>query len=109
MSPGTRDALESLPLQYCSTRDFILQVGGEQRIAAPSLVMSTRSEWRRTASTWWNRLRMGQHLDATVLRAALHPADIRHADIRDLWLWLFGQLTGREVLTEGELITAVSG
>jgi hypothetical protein len=41
-----------------------------------------------------------------VLRAALHPADIRYPDIMALWRRLLGRLADREVLTEGELIAA---
>jgi hypothetical protein len=104
MSMGTRDALEGLPLQYCATRDAVVTIRDERRIHAPSLVMSTRSAWRRSVSTWWNRLVIGQHLDAPVLRAALHPTDIRHPEIRALWTTLLRRCSDRSVLTEGRLV-----
>jgi len=107
MSMGTRDALEGLPLQYCSTRDFVIQLGSDRRIPAPSLVVSTRSPWRRILSPLWNNLQLGRRFNSPVLRAALHPRDIRHPRIEALWQRLLGQLTDRAVMTEGQLLSRI--
>lgn len=104
MSPGTRDALESLPLQYCSTRDYVVPLPAGDPIPAPSLVMSTRSVWRRALCPVWNGTRLRQRQRAPVLRAALHPGDIRYPRIAGLWRDLLGQLAGRRQLTEGQLV-----
>lgn len=107
MSPGTRDALESLPLKYYGTRDSVCLLAGERHITAPSLVMSTRAPWRRVLCAAWNHVMLGRHLDAPVVRAALHPGDLRFRGIELLWRRLLGQVSSREVVTEGELAAAL--
>jgi uncharacterized protein len=106
MSPGTRDALENLPLRYYATRDSVCLLAGERHITAPSLVMSTRATWRRVLCAPWNHVLLGRHLDAPVLRAALHPSDLRYRGIEALWGRLLRQVSSREVVTEGELAAA---
>lgn len=106
-SPGTRYALESLPIRYFATRSSVCLVADERRIAAPSLVMSTRSAWRRLLSAPWNHALLGRHLHAPVLRAALHPGDLRFGDLESLWHRLLNQLRGREIVTESELVASL--
>ena len=104
MSPGTREALEDLPFEYCATRDYVVPLPAGDPIAAPSLVMSTRSAWRRCLCPLWNGARLRQRQHAPILRAALHPTDIRYPRIADLWRGMFAQLAGRRQLTEGQLV-----
>jgi len=104
MSLGTLNALESLPFRYCATRDFIVPLRGAPRISAPSMVVSTRSPWRRALSPLWNRLRLQRRSDQAVLRVALHPKDIRYPDIRTLWHDVLLRLADREVTTEVRLV-----
>jgi hypothetical protein len=103
MSPGTRDALDSLPLEYCSTRDLVLSLKSDRVIPAPSLVVSTRGLWRRAVSPIRNQAVLSRRDGAPVLRAALHPADLSHPGIESMWRRLFGQLAYRKVLTEAQL------
>jgi len=105
MSLGTVDALETLPFRYCATRDFVVPLGGAARIEAPSLVVSTRSRWRRALSPVWNRARLACRSKERVLRVALHPKDIRYPDIRTLWQELLLRLADRQVVTEGRLVS----
>jgi predicted deacetylase len=107
MSPGTCDALEGLSLRYYATRDNLCLLAGERLLHAPSLVVSTRSAWRRALSVPWNCATLARHLDAPVLRAALHPADLRHRGIETLWRRLLGAMEGRQVVTEGALAAAL--
>jgi predicted deacetylase len=107
MSPGTCDALEGMPLRYYATRDNLWMLAGERRLHAPSLVVSTRNAWRRALSVPWNCAALARHLDAPVLRAALHPADLRHRGIEALWRRLLGAMEGRQVVTEGDLAAAL--
>lgn len=104
MSAGTRLALAGLPFDYCSTRDAIIALKRDEALPAPSLVVSTRSTLRRALSPPWNQWRLQRGLDATVIRAALHPWDVRYPTIAALWRNLFGQLAGREIVTEGRLL-----
>lgn len=104
MSHGTRTSLESLPFRYCSTRDSIIPLQCDGDIRAPSLVVNTHSVFRRALSPAWNQLRLWRRTDFPVLRAALHPRDVRYSAIAALWRSLFGQLAVRPVLTEGQLV-----
>lgn len=103
MSPGTRGALQSLPLRYYATRDYLHLLADEGRIHAPSLFVSTRSPWRRMLSVPWNHVVLGRYLDAPVLRAALHPPDLGYRGIEALWRRLLEPLINREVVTEGSV------
>lgn len=104
MSEGTLEALDELPLQYCATRDAITLLASGRRIAAPSLVVSTRAAWRRAVSPLWNRARLSRHSTSPILRAALHPADLRYPAIERLWRRLLTSLGDRQVVTEGQLV-----
>ena len=107
MSPGTCDALASLPLRYYATRDSVHLLAGDRSVRAPTLVVSTRSPWRRAISAPWNHALLGRHLDAPVLRTALHPRDLRYRSIEALWRRLLGTVARREVVTEGGLVAAL--
>lgn len=103
MSPGTSEAVESLPLEYCATRNQVLPLRQGGPIAAPSLVVSARSPWRRLASLAWNRALLQRYRRAPVLRAALHPGDLEHRELRSLWQQFLLAAADREVVTEGRL------
>lgn len=103
MSPGTLVALETLPLQYCSTRDSVLLIGTDRLIAAPSLVASTRSLWRRALSPLWNQVRLTRRIRSPVVRTALHPSDMRYPAVQRLWRTLFRRLADRACVTEADL------
>jgi predicted deacetylase len=107
MSPGTRLALEGLPLKYYATRDHVYLLDRERRITAPSFVVSTRGAWRRALSIPWNHAVLARHFDSPVIRAALHPRDLGFESIEWLWRRLLAQLSVREVVTEGELVAAL--
>lgn len=107
MSPGTRLALQDLPLKYYATRDHVYLLDRERRITAPSFVVSTRSFSRRALSITWNCTMLGRHYDSPVIRAALHPCDLRFGRVESLWRHLLAKLAIREVVTEGELVAAL--
>jgi hypothetical protein len=48
---------------------------------------------------------LNRHCDVEVMRAALHPTDIRYTAIAALWRRLLGQLAERDLSTEGRLLT----
>jgi predicted deacetylase len=104
MSPPALCALEDTPLQYCATRDAVVVLHSGDRIAAPSLVLSTRSAWRRAVSPIWNQALLDRHAASRVVRTALHPADLRYPAMGQLWRRLFSQLEDREVVTEAQLL-----
>lgn len=104
MSHATLGALEETPLQYCATRDTVVDLKSGYRIAAPSLVVSTRAPWRRAASPMWNQALLALHATSRVVRAALHPADLRYPAMETLWRRLLSQLGDRSIVTEGQLM-----
>jgi predicted deacetylase len=106
VSPGTCNALQNLSLRYYATRDYLHLLTDEARIHAPSLVVSTLGPWRRMLSAPRNHLVLGRHLDAPVLRAALHPRDLGYRGIEALWRRLLDPLVDREIVTEGNVAAA---
>jgi hypothetical protein len=104
MSPGTYDALDSLPFQYCATRDVVLALDQGRRIPAPSLVVSSHSQSRRGIAALWNQLRLARRGASPVMRVALHPRDTRYQSIEALWRRLLSQMAGRSIITEGALV-----
>lgn len=110
MSTGTLEALETLPLEYCTTRTQIVMLRSGARIPAPSLAVSTRSPGRRAASLAWNMALLQHSGHQPVLRAALHPSDLRYQSTRLLWQRLLASLLDRRrVVTEGDLLGRRSG
>ena len=104
MSTPAQCALEHTPLRYCATRDTVVTLQSGRAIPAPSLVVSTRSAWRRALSPMWNQALLERHATSRVVRAALHPADLRYPAMERLWRGLFSQLEGREIVTEAQLM-----
>jgi predicted deacetylase len=105
MSRPALSALEETQLRYVATRDAVVALQTGERIPAPSMVVSTRSGWRRALSPAWNHAQLGRQADSRVVRAALHPADLRYPAIEKLWRRLFSRLADREIATEGDLVT----
>jgi predicted deacetylase len=108
MSPGTLEALEDLPFRYCSTRSEVVLLDTGTRLPAPSLVVSTRSHGRRMASIAWNAALARVNARRLLVRAALHPSDLRYAGIRRLWRHLLTPLVdARRIVTESQLLPRV--
>jgi uncharacterized protein len=104
MSTGTRDALEDLPLRYFSTRDAVTLLGSEQRIAAPSLVVSVHAADRRASSWLWMQALVRRCATQPILRVALHPTNHRAPAFERLWGILRPQIADRRLITEGHLV-----
>ena len=91
-SRGTLAALESSGLRYAALRDALIALETGARVAAPSLVFSTRAAWRRRLSRLYNASRLARLEDAPRVRVALHPADARYPAALDDWRRLVGWL-----------------
>jgi hypothetical protein len=76
MSTSALCALEETPLQYCAACDTVVVLKSGHTVPAPS----------------------------RVVRAALHPADLRYPAIERLWRALLSQLNSRRVVTECQLV-----
>ena len=101
LSSGARVALSTLPLAYTSGLDAFYRLPDFTRVATPTLVYSSRSGWRRTASCVRNASLFGRSGNAPLLRFALHPADAAHpglaAQIRQL---IARALESRQAMTK---------
>jgi uncharacterized protein len=104
MSPSAMCALEETSLKYCATRDAVVALKSDQRIVAPSLVVNTRSAWRRALSPMWNLALLKRHASSRVVRVAMHPADLRYPALEALWRRLLAQLGDRSIVTEAQLL-----
>jgi predicted deacetylase len=102
MSDGTRQALCELPLSYTSDPQHLYRLPDFSAIAAPGLVWSARSAWRRGLSKILSEQREQRWREASVIRLGLHPVDMRHRFSRDYWLHTLQRLLaeGRMPLTK---------
>ncbi|TDK52583.1 DUF2334 domain-containing protein [Pseudomonas moraviensis] len=98
MSDGTRQALRELPLSYTSNPQHLYRLPDFSAIAAPGLVWSARSAWRRGLSKILSDQREQRWREASVIRLGLHPVDMRHRFSRDYWLH-----TLQRLLAEGRI------
>jgi len=98
MSEGARQALRELPLSYTSDPQHLYRLPDFSAIAAPGLVWSARSAWRRGLSKILSDQREQRWREASVIRLGLHPVDMRHRFSRDYWLH-----TLQRLLTEGRV------
>lgn len=90
LGPGSRRALAGTQLDYTASRDALIRIHDGSRVAAPSLVWSTRSAWRRRLSAQVNARRLQQHGASPLVRLALHPADAGHPEVLDAWREIIG-------------------
>lgn len=102
MSLGTRQALSTLPLAYTSGPRHLYRLPDFTPIAAPGLVWSARSGWRRGLSKGVCNLQLSRMQEAAVIRLGLHPVDMRHDLSRRFWMQTLQQLLyqGRTPLTK---------
>lgn len=110
MGRGTRCALRDGPFAYTSTRRGIVLLPEQTRLAAPSLVWSVRSPWRRRLSAILNgrllRRALADPERYPLLRLGLHPVDADHPDAVRFWQQALREALrrGRKPLTKGEWI-----
>lgn len=100
LGPGARQALQQVPFDYTCTLNLIEAPPARPVVQARSLVYSTRSAWRRSASRLWNGWLARQQRHAPLLRLELHPQDADHPDIRRQWTGVL-----RQALRERQAVT----
>lgn len=102
MSEGTRQALRTLPLQYTSDPGHLYRLPDFTPVAAPGLVWSARSAWRRGISRMVCDWQLARFELAPVIRLGLHPVDMRHGVSRRYWMRTLQHLLqqGRTPLTK---------
>jgi uncharacterized protein len=74
---------------HTATLTHVVRLPDGTRRRAPSLMFSSRSAWRRAASTLWQRVMAARHRAAPLLRLDLHPDDADHPRVLRVWTrWL---------------------
>jgi len=107
LSGPAREALVARGFHYNTLFGQVELLQEGRSIAAPTLVFSCRSAWRRVISIAWTRFWMRVHADAPVLRLAVHPCDLEYPSILDAVLKLLHQaVAGRQPITYRELVPA---
>ena len=102
MSEGTRRVLAGSGLVYTSDPRHFYLLPAFTPIAAPGLVWSARSAWRRGASWLVSERQLRRSQAAPLLRLGLHPVDMRHEFSRRYWLDVLMRLLhqGRRPMTK---------
>ncbi|MDY7561748.1 polysaccharide deacetylase family protein [Pseudomonas sp. 10B1] len=106
MSDGTREALRAMHFSYTSDSQNLFQLPDFSKIAAPGMVWSARSAWRRGVSKLVSDRLEIMFQKAQVIRLGLHPVDMRHPFSRNYWLKLLQRLIdgGRTPMTKADWI-----
>lgn len=106
LGAGPRAALARTRLRYTSTHTHLETIADGRRVAAPVISASARSPWRRWTSRQWLRAARAMTRNASLLRIALHPADVDDADLLAAWRELLGALLAdRIALTKSAALT----
>jgi len=108
LSRGALLALAAEGFEYSATINHVHRLAPRARLFAPSLVCSARRPWRRAASVRWLRLWGAVHRRAPLLRLAVHPADLRHAALRNALLRTLTELAqDREPCTYADVVAGL--
>ncbi len=86
LGKAARSVLADFPFTYTSHPNALLRLPSFAPLAAPTLVFSARSAWRRGLSRLWNGRRLRRHADAGLIRLGVHPVDLGFASVRRFWL-----------------------
>lgn len=92
LGDGARRALAGSGLRYTSDRGHFYLLPAFRSLAAPSLVWSAGSRWRRGLSWLFSEQQRRRHRQGPLLRLGVHPVDMRHPFSRSYWLHLLQQL-----------------
>ncbi len=107
LSPDSRAALKERGFHYNTLFSRVELLQEERSIAAPTLVFSCRSAWRRLTSIHWTRFWMRVHRKAPVLRLAVHPCDLDYPPILNSVLCLLHRaVKDRRPMTYRDLVSA---
>ncbi len=100
LSQAAERALRKLGFAYTVRLREVIDLPCERRHAAPSLVWSVRSWWRRVASRVWNRRLYRKSVRKPLLRIGIHPVDLQHRAV-----WAQVEALTRQAAAERELFS----
>lgn len=81
LSDAAQAAAADAEMEYTTRLTTIVDLRTKARFDARSLVYSTRSGWRRLASLGWNGALASLQTGSPLVRLAIHPPDLQHAEI----------------------------
>lgn len=97
----SRRAIRAAGFRYRTDTQALYALPEERCLPMPTVVMSSRSAWRRRLFIALNRQRLHRFRAVPVIRLALHPVDLRFASSRRFWSRTIEQLHGeRRALTK---------
>jgi hypothetical protein len=85
LGPGASAALLERPFDYTATLRQLIHLPTQVAEPSQSVVYSTSSAWRRSASLAWNRVVDVLERRNPLLRIELHPRDADFAPVRRSW------------------------
>jgi predicted deacetylase len=86
LGPQAWRAVLGMPVfHYTATLRYVHLLDDRRRVRSQSLVYSTDSAWRRTASRAWVAVNARAQGEAELLRLELHPGDVQDAAVRRSW------------------------
>lgn len=107
LGADARSALAATGLLYNTQWNRVELLSSGEMVAAPTLVYSARSRWRRWLSRLWVSYYQRRNRDQQVLRIAAHPIDFEHPDIeRHLYEVVESAARDRAPATYCELVPA---
>lgn len=109
MNEAAWHAVTAAGFEYSATLASVVLLPERRAQTAPSLVFSTRTPWRRTASLLWNRALAALAGRVPLLRLELHPGDGDYPAVQRCWSALLAEAlhAGRRPLTLGEAAEAL--
>lgn len=81
----SRRAIRDAGFEYRTDAGAMYRLADGERLPLPTVVMSSRSSWRRRWFERLNRARLRRFEQRPVIRLALHPVDLRHQESRSFW------------------------
>ena len=105
LSREAEAALREEGCEYTTRLGTVLDLQRRRKYRSQSLVWSVRSRWRRGTSRFWNAFLFQRNARETLLRIAVHPADLDHPAIwKQIRTLISKALTDRESLTYSDWI-----
>jgi predicted deacetylase len=109
LSPAAREVLCRRDFEYTATLRHLDLLREDVRVAAPTVVFSTRSFLGRSLSPLVGRARFAASRRQPVLRVAVHPQDLYERGVRRALVSVLRRaLADREPVTYGELARIVT-
>jgi predicted deacetylase len=99
LGPQGERAAADAEMEYTTRLTNVRDLRSGEEFAARSLVYSVRSGWRRAVSLGWNAALARALAAAPLLRLAVHPPDLEHAEIWRQIERLAGSISDNRIVT----------